>query len=288
MSIAITGASGPLGRHTAELLLDRVDPSQVVLVSRRPDSLADLAGRGARVRFGDFTDADSLPAAFAGVDRLLLISTDTVGARLDHQRAAIAAAAAAGVSHVVYTSVPRPTADNPALVVADHAGTEQALRDSGLAWTFLRNNLYAHMQVHTIQQAIATGQIVTNAADGRTAYVAREDCAAVAAAVLSTDGHAGQAYDVTGGAALSAADLAKLATEIGGRPVEVIHVDDAALVQGMVGAGLPEPVALLLASFGAAARGGFLADVATTVADLTGVPPRALADVVAAELASNR
>jgi NAD(P)H dehydrogenase (quinone) len=286
MSLAITGASGPLGRHTAELLLDRVDPSDVVLITRRPDSLADLAARGAAVRFGDFTDVDSLASAFAGVDKLLLISTDAVGVRLDQQRGAVAAAANAGIGHVIYTSVPQPTADNPALVVADHAGTEQALRDSGLQWTFLRNNLYAHMQVPGIQQAIATGQVVTNAGDGRTAYVTREDCAAVAAAVLAGEGHAGRTYDVTGSTAFSAADLAALASDIGGRPVDVVHVDDAALIQGMVGAGLPEFVAELLASFGAATRGGFLADVSTTVADLTGQAPRTLADVITAELAA--
>jgi NAD(P)H dehydrogenase (quinone) len=285
MSLAITGASGPFGRHAAEQLLDRVDPSEIVLITRRPDSLAEFTARGAAVRFGDFTDPASLPDAFAGVGKLLLISTDAVGARLDQQRAAVAAAAGAGVAHVIYTSVPRPTADNPALVVADHAGTEQALRDSGLDWTVLRNNLYAHMQVPGIQQAISTGQIVTNAGDGRTAYVTREDCAAVAAAVLAGQGHAGRTYDVTGSAALSAADLAALASDIGGRPVEVIQVDDAALVQGMVGAGLAEFVAELLASFGAAARGGFLADVSTTVADLTGQAPRTLTDVVTAELA---
>lgn len=284
MSLAITGASGALGRLTAETLLGRVDPSAVVLVTRHPDALADLAARGASVRFGDFTDPGSLAAAFAGVDRMLLISTDAVGRRLHDQRAAIAAAAAAGVGHVIYTSVPQPTPDNPALVVADHAGTEQALRDSGMAWTFLRNNLYAHMQAPVIQQAIASGQLVTNAGDGRTAYVAREDCAAVAAAVLAGEGHAGRAYDVTGGAALSAADVAALATETGGREVEVVHVDDAALIEGMVGAGLPEPVARLLASFGAATRGGYLAEVSTTVTDLTGHAPRTLADVVAAEL----
>ena len=126
MTIAITGASGPLGRTTAELVLQALDPREVVLTTRDPRALADLAARGAEVRRVDFTDPDTLLGAFVGVDRLLVVSTDAVGARLDPQRAAVAAAAAAGVGHVVYTSVPEPVPANPALVVADHAGTEQA------------------------------------------------------------------------------------------------------------------------------------------------------------------
>lgn len=284
MTIAITGASGPLGRATADLLLQAIDPREVVLTTRRPDALADLAARGADVRPADFTDPGTLPTAFAGVDRLLLISIDTVGARLEHQRAAIAAAASAGVRHVVYTSVPEPVPANPALVVPDHAGTEQALRDSGLRWTMLRDNLYAHMQVPVIEQAIASGRLVTNAGAGATAYVTREDCAAAAAAVLTQDGHEDVAYDITGPEALGSADLAALAREIGGRDVELVDVDDAAFAAGLRAAGLPDAAAELVTSFGAATRGGFLAGVTSAVADLTGRKPTALAEVVRAAL----
>ncbi|CAA9401829.1 MAG: NADPH:quinone oxidoreductase 2 [uncultured Quadrisphaera sp.] len=280
MTIAITGASGPLGRTTAELVLQALDPREVVLTTRDPRALAELAARGAEVRRVDFTDPDTLLGAFVGVDRLLVVSTDAVGARLDPQRAAVAAAAAAGVGHVVYTSVPEPVPANPALVVADHAGTEQALRESGVAWTVLRNSLYAHQQVPGLQHAAATGRLVTNTGTGATAYVTREDCAAAAAAVLVGGGHEGRALDVTGPLALSAADLAALAGEIGGREVEVVHVGDADLAAGLRSAGLPGHVADLVASFGAAAREGFLGRATSVVADLTGRPPTALADVV--------
>jgi len=286
MTIAITGASGPLGRATADLVLRAVDPREVVLTTRRPAALADLAARGADVRRADFTDAGKLAAAFAGVDRLLLISTDAVGARLDGHRAALTAAAEAGVKHVIYTSVPEPVPANPALVVADHAGTEEALRDSELRWTMLRNNLYAHMQTQGIAQAANSGRLVTNAGTGATAYVTREDCAAVAAAVLTQNGHEGQVYDVTGPEALTAADLAALAREIGGREVGLVSVDDASYEAGLRSAGVPEEVARLVTSFGAATRGGFLARVSSTVADLTGRTPTALADVVRAALRS--
>lgn len=282
MTIAITGASGQLGRAVAALLLETTDPSEIVLTTRSPQQLGELAARGVEVRRADFAAPETLGTAFAGVERLLLISTDTVGARLGQQRAAIAAAEAAGVKYIAYTSVPQPVPANPALVVPDHAGTEQAIRDSGLAWTMLRDNLYAHMQLPGLEHAIESGQLVTNAGGGRVAYVTREDCAAAAAAVLTQDGHASIAYHVTGPAALSAADLAALATEVSGREVEVVRVDDDAYAAGLRAAGLPAEAADVVTSFGAAARGGFLADAASTVADLTGRAPIALGAVLRA------
>ncbi len=285
MTIAITGASGALGRASADLVLQAVDPREVVLTTRRPESLGDLAARGVDVRRVDFADPRTLATAFAGVDRLLLISTDAIGARLDQQRAAISAAVDAGVGHVIYTSVPEPVAANPALVVADHAGTEQALRDSNLQWTMLRNNLYAHMQGSGVEHAVASGRLVTNGGAGATAYVTRADCAA-AAAVLTQDGHEGQAYDITGPEALSAVDLVALAREISGRDVELVTADDAAFMAGLLAAGLPHGAAELVTSFGAATRGGFLANVSSAVADLTDHTPTALAAVVRAALKS--
>ncbi|RDD83989.1 NAD(P)H-binding protein [Streptomyces parvulus] len=282
MTLAITGASGPLGRAATRFALEAVDPKDLVLTTRNPEALADLAGRGADVRRVDFNDPLTLAAAFKGVDRLVLISTDVIGRRLEQQRAAVRAAADAGVRQVVYTSVPEPVPGNPAVVVADHAGTEQALRDSGLRWTMLRNNLYAHMQVPVIQRAAAEGRLVTNSAPGATAYVSREDCAAVAAAVLTGGGHEDRAYDVTGPTALTAADLAVLASEIGGREVELVHVDDEAYAAGLRAAGLPAPVADLVTTFGASAREGFLSTVSSAVSDLAGRQPTSLAEIVRA------
>ncbi|MDY7102329.1 MAG: SDR family oxidoreductase [Actinomycetota bacterium] len=280
MSIAVTGASGQLGRLVAVGLLDAVDPSEVVLLTRSPDALADLAERGATVRHADFDDPDGLVDAFAGVERMLLISTDMVGSRLDGHRAAIAAAAKAGVTHVAYTSISRPDPANPAGVVPDHAATEEALRDSGVAWTMLRNNLYADMQPQTIGQAAESGSFVTNTGDGATAYVTRADCAAAAVAVLTGSGHENKAYEISGPEALTATDVAALASEIAGRPVEVVLVDDEAYIQGMVDSGLPRPIAGLLASFGTATREGWTGEVSDTVETLTGRAPTPLRDVV--------
>ena len=280
MTVAITGASGHLGRRTAELVLERVAPSDLVLLTRTPDQLADLAGRGAVVRRADFDEPESVREALAGVERMLLISAVDLGHRVQQHRTAIDAAQHAGVRHVLYTSIPNPVTENPAGVVPDHKATEEALRASGLAWTFLRNNLYAEYQVPTAAQAIATGQLVTNAADGRTAFVSRDDCAAAAAAVLTSAGHENTAYDITGPEAVSAEDIAALAGEIGGKDIDVVHVDDDGFVAGLTGAGLPDVAARLYASFGASTRGGFLEGVSSAVQDLTGEAPRSLRTVL--------
>jgi NAD(P)H dehydrogenase (quinone) len=184
ISIVITGASGQLGRLTAELVLARVPASEVTLNTRRPEALSDFAGREARGRQADFDRPETLADAFAGGERLL-ISADVVGRRVAQHRAAIEAAREAGVRHVAYTSYLNPVEENPAVITPDHRDTEEALRESGLAWTALRNAFYAEYQVPAGAQAIATGQLVHNNGEGKTAYVSREDCAAAAAAQSS-------------------------------------------------------------------------------------------------------
>ncbi|WP_141015140.1 NAD(P)H-binding protein [Nocardioides sambongensis] len=283
MTIAVTGASGQLGRLVADQLLATIDPAEVVLLTRDPANLADYAERGASVRAADFGRPDGLAEALAGVERMLLISTDAVGARLEGHLAAIDAAAAAGVQHVAYTSVPEPTSDNPAAVVPDHAATEEALRASGMAWTMLRNNLYAEMQLDTVAQAAASGQLITNTGDAGAAYVTRADCAAVAVGVLTGEGHRGKEYDVTGPAAVTASDLAGLASEQAGRAVEVVVVDDNVYGDGLVAGGLPAAWAPMLTSFGAAIRLGKLSRVTDVVQTVGGRAPTSLAALLSAE-----
>ena len=279
MSIVITGASGHLGRATAGMVLERMPASEVILTTRHPEEISDLAARGAEVREADFERPETLVGAFEGGEKLLLISTDAVGARVDQQRAAIEAATKAGARHVIYTSYLNPVEDNPAAVTADHRETEAALRESGLAWTALRNGLYAEYQVPAGAQAIATGRLVHNNGDGETAYVSREDCAAAAAAVLSTEGHEGEAYDITGPRPLSQDDVAALLSEVSGRPVEAVAVDDEEFVQGLAASGMPEPAARSIATFGRAIREGFISEASGAVENLTGRPPRSLREV---------
>jgi NAD(P)H dehydrogenase (quinone) len=276
VSIGITGASGQLGAAVAARLLDVVDAADVVLMSRTVESLSGFAARGVGVRPVDFGDPPSLAPAFEGVDSLLLISTDRVGDRLAGHVAAIEAAEQAGVRHVVYTSVPNPVPANPALAAPDHLATEDALRSSGMAWTSLRNNLYADMQLPSLRRAVEAGRLVVNSGDGRAAYVTRADCAAAAVGALTEGGRTNTAYDITGPRALSAYDLAELT----GAAVEVVQLDDEAYVEALVGSGLARDAAHFIASFGQAVREGYLADVTTAVRDLTGRRPTSLEELV--------
>ncbi|MQA83848.1 MAG: NAD(P)H-binding protein [Streptosporangiales bacterium] len=279
MSIVISGASGQLGRRAAERLLERVPPRDVVLVTRRPEELAYLADRGAEVRRGDFDGAEMLRQAFAGGERLLLVSTSAVGRRVPQHRVAVDAAAAAGIGHVVYTSLSGPTADNPAEVTWEHKTTEEILRDSGLTWTFLRNAIYAEHQVPGAAEAIAAGKLVDNRGDGRVAFVSRADCAAAAVAVLTSDGHENVVYDVTGPELLSSADAAALLGELAGRPVEHHSVSDIELMERLRAASLPEERVRIATSLGTAVRTGHMDQLSSAVQDLTGRRPQSLREV---------
>jgi len=287
MSIVITGASGHLGRRVVDEVLDRVEPRELIPVTRNPRQLAEYAERGADVRRGDFDDPGTLFDAFTGGDRLLLISTDALGSRIRQHHAAIDAAVAAGVRHVVYTSIVRPEADNPAAVVPEHRATEEKILASGLEWTFLRHSIYADLEAGNQAAALATGQLVTNAGPGRIAYVARDDCAAAAAAVITGGDHAARAYDITGPELLDAAARAALFAELGGSPVEVVQVDDEHYAAGLAeAAGLPLESARLYGSFGRAAREGYLDVLSSDFETLTGRAPQALGSVLAGATAT--
>jgi NAD(P)H dehydrogenase (quinone) len=241
MSTVITGASGAFGRMVTELLLQGTPPSELILVTRKPDALAHLAARGAQVRYGDFDDGDSLAAAFAGGERMLLISTLDVGERRRRQHtAAVGAAVAAGVQHIAYTSSVGIHPRSPAFVVADHLYTEELLRRCGVAFTILRDSQYAEVVATMIApQALASGKWVTSAGEGCMAFVSKKDCVAVAAAVLSTPGHEGAVYEITGPELLSFRDAAALAAEISGRPIEYVVVSHEEKQATFDAAGIP-------------------------------------------------
>ena len=261
-SIIVSGASGQLGGLVVEELLARgVEPERLILVSRTPETLEHYAEIGASTRFGDFSQPESLAAAYEGGDRMLLISIDTgVGeGRADLHKNAIDAAVAAGVRHIAYTSfVDLDNNDSP--LADDHRRTEQLLRESGVAWTMLRNSLYANGLVTRAARMLADGQ-ATAAYTGGVAYVTREDCAAAAAAVLATDGHENRAYDITGPEVVLPQDVARIASEITGVTITVVE---------------PEPEEPARAIPGSAS----FAVVSTAVRDLTGRPAQTVRDLL--------
>ncbi|MCK6580009.1 MAG: SDR family oxidoreductase [Anaerolineae bacterium] len=273
-ALLVTGASGHLGRRALELLLGR-GAKRIIAATRTPDTLADFAARGVEVRRADFDDPASLKSAFASADRLLLISTDAVGQqgrRLNQHRNAIQAAEAVGVRHVVYTSLVNPV-DTPVTLAPDHAGTEAALEASPLGWTVLRNSIYAEGLVDAVRRAAESGIWASAVGAGRCAYVTREDCAQAAAAALAGSFERRRTLDITGPAALSGEDLARIAGSLSGKPVQFTPLPASVLLGYMVGAGLPQPFAELLASFDDGIAQGRFSSVSTAVADLTGRPP---------------
>ena len=285
MSIIVTGASGHLGRRTAELLLeaDGVDAGDVVLLTRSPDKLADLATRGAQVRHADFSVPETLPAAFAGGTRVLLISIDAGDGRVDQHKVAVAAAAAAGAHLIAYTSYPNPDPDrNPASVVPDHAATEATILDSGVPHTFLRNNVYSeYVGQFSTQSPLDTGKFVHNFGGSGCAYVSREDCAAAAAAVLAGgDEHVGKTYDIAGPETLTGAEVADIFASVVAIEVEAVSVDDAEWVADAVAHGLPDRAAQNVASFGRAIREGALDQKSGDVEQLIGRNPKSVLDVL--------
>jgi NAD(P)H dehydrogenase (quinone) len=286
--IVVSGASGQLGRRTVEYLRERTDAGPVVALTRTPDKVADL---GVATRRADFDDPDGLPAAFDGAERLLLISTDAVGVpghRIRQHTNAIQAAVKAGVGHVIYTSIVRTTdPGNPALVAPDHAATEWALVDSGLPYTMLRENVYTDMLLYSAPAAVAGGVLARNEGDGEIAYVTRDDVAAVAAAVLAEGGYEGVRLDLTGPAAVTQAEIAAILSEVTGVRIAYQPLTDDEFVAGLVEhTGLPEPAARGYATFGEAARGGWLREVSDAVARVAGREPTSVADFLAAHRAA--
>ena len=283
MNIIVTGASGQLAGLVAEQLLGHIQPEELILVTRTPHALTELAKLGVDVRHGDFDDPASLGEAFSGGQRMLLISTQTIGRRVEQHRAAIAAAAGAGVGHIVYTSLTKPVTGHPSGVVVDeHRETEEILQEAGVAWTVLRNSAYAELQVPLGALAITYGRLVTNAGDGRVAPISRGDCAAAAVAVLTTGGHEGATYEITGPEALTQADIARLLTEVSGRPVKVIPTGDRRLLWGLGRLGTPKQVARAIVDLGVATREGYFDVVDPAFRELTGRAPLTLRDVLTA------
>lgn len=282
-TLLVTGAGGHLGRRVAELLIE-ANAGTLIATTRHPEKLADLAARGVDVRHADFDDPNSLAAAFAGADRLLLISTDALhapGLRLGQHRNAVAAALGAGVGHVVYTSAPSPYPTSESSLIGDHFWTEAALFESALDWTILRDNIYAEIALLSLRHAAASGQLFTATGTGGRSYVTREDCARTAAAALAR-ATGRQILDVTGPSVVTSDELAAVASELTGRKVSHVSLPPSALLDGLLKAGLPPVMAAGLVAFDVAAAEGRHAILTPTVKTLTGREPSPLMDFLAA------
>lgn len=231
MKYVITGASGHFGRSvTKELVEHGIAPSDLLLVSRSPQQLADIRERGASVRYGDFDDYDSLVRAFDGGEKMLMISATKVGYRIPQHTNAINAAKAAGVRHVIYTSFIGKEPDNPSLAVVDHRGTEKVLTQSGLVWTVLRNAQYSDALVEAASPIpLSTGRWIGSSGQGRMPFVTRADCISAAAAALVKPGVEHRILNITGPDRMTFPEMARVIAEVAGASIEWVDVDSASM-----------------------------------------------------------
>ena len=283
MSIVVTGASGHLGHHVVESLLDRgVPAAEITATGRSTDKLADLAARGVTVVTADYTDPASLDAAFAGADKVLIVSSNDFNDRPGQHRNAIDAAVRAGVGHVVYTSGPKATTSSM-LLMSDHRATEEHLATSGLTTTILRNGWYVENYTGQVPTYLEHG-MVGAAGDGKVSIALRSDLAEAAAVVLTTDGHEGTVYEL-GGDAVTLPELAAIISDVTGQTVTYTDVPVETFAGILVGAGLPEPVAEIFADVDRSISEGELYVDPTDLATLLGRPATPAARAVTIALA---
>lgn len=283
--IAVTGATGQLGRLVINALLKKVPANEIIAAVRNPEKASDLAALGLQVRKADYSQPATLDAAFQGVDKLLLISSSEVGQRVAQHTAVINAAKHAGVKLLAYTSLLH--ADKSILGLGEeHRATEALLRESGLPVVLLRNGWYTENYAASIAPALAHGAFIGAVGNGRIASAAREDYAQAAAAVLTQEGQAGKVYELAGDDSYTLAEFAAEIARQSGKPVVYQDLSEADFKQALISAGLPEGFASMLADSDAGAAQGGLFDDSHTLSKLIGRPTTPYAKVIAATLAT--
>src|SRR3984893_13195471 len=283
MKIGISGASGHLGRAVVSELLQRAGGHEVVAISRTPNT---VSGR-AEGRFGDYDRPESLAKAYAGLDRLLIITTvaPEPGKRGAQNVAAIDAAVKAGVKHIVFMSAVGPRKKEERARGASYWRGEQHLIATAPAWTILRMNFYAEAFLQLAQASLRQG-VLAGLAENRAAFVARDDVAASAAGILIGDGHAGAIYNATGPERLSGADRASLIAEIPGRPLAFRIITEEQLRAGLTRTGLSEGAVNIVVSIQASFAAGAFDILTGDVERLGGRPPKPLREVLAGAVKS--
>jgi NAD(P)H dehydrogenase (quinone) len=281
MTIAITGATGQLGRLVIAGLLAKRDADSIVALARSPAKAADL---GVPARPFDYAAPDTLAPALAGVKTLLLISSSEVGQREAQHRNVIDAARAAGVGHIVYSSLLHADR-SPISLAAEHRQTEAMLAASGLAVTILRNGWYMENYTAALPMALANGAMVGSAGQGRLSLATRADYAAAAVAVLTGQGHAGRTYDLAGDDAVTLADIAAEVSRQTGRSIPYHDLPQADFAAILRQAGVPPLFAEGAAAWDVDASKGALFDDGRQLSALIGRPTTPLSKVVAAAIA---
>ncbi|NDL61569.1 SDR family oxidoreductase [Acerihabitans arboris] len=281
--IVITGATGQLGRLVIAELLKTHPAAELVAAVRSPQKAQDLAALGVNVRQADYNRPETLDSAFQGAEKLLLISSNEIGRRVEQHRAVVDAAKRAKVTLLAYTSLLRADT-SPLGLGEEHRATEALLHDSGLPVALLRNGWYSENYAAGIPAALARHALAGAAGDGRIASAARADYAAAAAAVLTLDGQAGKSYELAGDGAYTLTELAAEISRQAGAEVKYVNLPRDEYQALLIKAGLPAPIAALLADSDAGAAQGGLFDDRRQLSRLIGRPTTPIKDTVAAAL----
>ncbi|MGO4696033.1 SDR family oxidoreductase [Paenibacillus sp. 2TAB26] len=257
MKILVTGVTGKLGAIVVETLLETIPAENLAVSVRNPEKAEHLRARGVDVRHGDFDQPQTLDKAFAGIDRLLIVSTDGDNETRIRQHAdAVAAAQRANVGFIAYTSV--GNASKSSLFLAPvHRAAEEAIKNTGIPYSFLRNNWYLENEISSIQAVLGGAPWLTSAGSGKVGWATRRDYAVAAAAVLAGEGHENTVYELSG-KLTTQEELVSILAAVLGREIPVQQVDDATYAGIMSSAGVPEPVVPILVQIQSAIRDGAL------------------------------
>ncbi|MFE9772337.1 SDR family oxidoreductase [Streptomyces sp. NPDC005931] len=282
MSIVVTGATGHLGRHVVEQLLEKVPADQVTAVVRDEEKAAGLAGRGVRIAVADYNAPETFDGVFAAGDRVLLISGNEFDkGRVGQHKAVIDAARSAGVTLLAYTSAPGGLT---AALADDHRGTEEALLGSGVPYVLLRNGWYHENYTENLAPVLEHDAVVAAAGRGRVSSAARADYAAAAVAVLTGEGHENRTYELGGDEAWSFTEYAAELSRQTGRRIAYHEVTPEELTGILAGAGLPEPLAAVFAGVDVSVARGELVVDSGDLSRLIGRPTTPLATAIATAL----
>jgi NAD(P)H dehydrogenase (quinone) len=281
-TIGITGATGQLGRLVVAALKPKTAEGSVVALVRAPEKAGDL---GVETRAFDYDQPETLAGALAGIDTLLLISSNEIGQRVNQHKNVIAAAKTAGVQRIVYTSLLRADT-SPLSIAGEHSATEAALQESGVPYTVLRNGWYTENYTASIPGALGGGALLGSAGEGKIASAARQDYANAAVAVLVGEGHEGRTYELAGDESYTLAELAAEISKQTGGEIPYRDLPETDFANTLASFGIPEPFAQALAGWDVAASQGALFDEGHELSRLTGRATTPLSESVEAALKS--
>ena len=281
--IVVTGATGQLGQLVIKALLKKVPASGIVAAVRNVEKAKDIAALGVQVLHADYSQPATWDAALKGADKVLLISSSEIGQRAKQHQAVIDAAKKAGVKLLAYTSVLH--ADTSVLGLAgEHRETEAYIRASGVPCVFLRNGWYTENYTAGIPAALSLGAVYGCAGDGRIASATRADYAEAAAVALTADNQAGKTYELAGDSAFTLSEFAAEISRQSGKAIGYVNLPEAEYKKALLGAGLPEFVAELLANSDTGVSKGALFDEGHQLSKLIGRPTTPLAMAVKAAM----